>query len=154
MILSDSQILEAMENGEIRFQPEVSISRQLQPASVDLRLASHFRVFQPNRCSLINPRVPADLEEITTLVEVARGQAFIVHPGEFVLGSTLEYLWLCDRYVVALYPGMRVCQVSFLQTGLVIRPYVKGRPSKYQGQSEPTASRLSLDEEFLDKKEL
>jgi dCTP deaminase len=191
MILSDGQILEALARGEIRFLPEMSPSRQLQPASVDLRLATHFRVFHPNRCSLIDPRTPYSLEEITSLVEVQNGEPFIVHPGEFVLGSTLEYVWLTERYVgrlegrsslgrigiiihstagyvdpgfegtltleisnvgkipVALYPGMRICQISFLETGSVIRPYGHKRSSKYQGQVEPTASRLFEDEEFV-----
>lgn len=54
MILSDRQILEAMERGEIRFRPEISPTRQLQPASVDLRLATCFRVFHSNRGSLKN----------------------------------------------------------------------------------------------------
>ncbi|MCX5971693.1 MAG: 2'-deoxycytidine 5'-triphosphate deaminase [Coprothermobacterota bacterium] len=54
MILSDTQIFKAMERGEIRFQPEVSPTRQLQPASIDLRLATCFRGFHPNRGSLKN----------------------------------------------------------------------------------------------------
>ena len=49
---------------------------------------------------------------------------------------------------VALHPGMRICQLTLLETGPVLRPYGAGRRSKYQGQRQPTASRIALDPEF------
>lgn len=194
MILSDSQILHALKVGEIRFHPEISLETQLQPASVDLRLSPYFRVFNPTKFAVFDP-FSMNLEEITHLVEVREGEPFIVHPGEFVLGSTIEYLWLSPKFVgrvegrsslgrigiiihstagyidpgfegtitleisnvgkipVALYPGMRICQVSFLKTGKVSRPYGVGRSSKYQSQKGPTPSKINLDEEFKKKED-
>lgn len=189
MILSDSQIIEAIKAGDILFTPPIDEEIQLQPASVDLRLAADFRVFRISQCAFLDPTKPMNLEEVTTLVRVEDGP-FIVHPGEFVLGATIEYLQLSSRYVgrvegrsslgrigiiihstagyidpgfegaitleisnvgkipVALYKGMRICQVSFLQTGKVLRPYGEKRNSKYQGQKGPITSKIYLDQEF------
>ena len=193
MILSDSDIQSAIERNEIRFDPCIDPDLQLQPASIDLRLARWFRTFNTNQCFLIDPLAAPDLEQVTTLVEVKGNQPFIVHPGEFVLGSTLEYVWLSARYVarvdgrsslgrmgiiihstagyvdpgfegtltleisnvgkipVALYPAMRICQMSFYHTGYVTHPYGSQGRAKYQGQRAPTASRLGQDEEFRRK---
>ena len=60
----------------------------VQPSSVDVRLDSLFRVFNNTRYTHIDPAQQQD--ELTTLVEPAEGEPFVLHPGEFVLGSTLE----------------------------------------------------------------
>jgi dCTP deaminase len=69
----------------------------VQPASVDLRLGNSFRVFHNHRISAIDLReVPANLTEPIT---VAEGEPFVIHPGEFCLGATLEYVGLPDDIV-------------------------------------------------------
>lgn len=60
----------------------------IQPSSIDVRLDRLFRVFNNSRYTHIDPKEPQ--EDLTKLVEVPDGEAFILHPGEFVLGSTLE----------------------------------------------------------------
>ncbi|MEQ8841665.1 MAG: dCTP deaminase [Acidimicrobiales bacterium] len=86
MILSDRSIREHLESGSIVIDP--LDPKGLQPSSVDLRLDRWFRVFRNHTMSHID--VKTNLEELTQLVEVDEDEAFILHPGEFVLGSTLE----------------------------------------------------------------
>jgi dCTP deaminase len=66
----------------------------IQPSSVDLRLDRYFRVFQNHRYSHIDPAEAQ--EELTVQVEPAGDEPFVLHPGEFVLGSTLEQVTLPD----------------------------------------------------------
>ena len=69
----------------------------IQPSSVDVRISNLFRVFRNNRTAVIDPR--ADQPELTELVEIAGDEPFILHPGEFALGSTLERIALPDDLV-------------------------------------------------------
>ena len=86
MILSDRTIREQLDAGRIVIEPLGPNS--LQPSSVDLRLDRFFRVFKNHTMGHID--VKQNLEELTELVEIGSDEAFILHPGEFVLGSTLE----------------------------------------------------------------
>ena len=98
MIYSDRSIREAVESGSIIIDPfEPSF---VQPSSVDLRVSDGFRVFVNHRYSEIDPRSPQD--DLTQLVEVGDDDAFMLHPGEFVLGSTLERVKLGDDVVARL----------------------------------------------------
>ena len=63
-----------------------STTSDIQPSSVDLHLDRYFRVFRNHTMRVID--VKEDQEELTELVEIADEDAFILHPGEFVLGST------------------------------------------------------------------
>ena len=72
----------------------------LQPSSVDVRVDRYFRVFHNARYPFIDVKEPQ--EDLTELVEVAGDQPFILHPGEFVLGSTLERIVLPDDLVARL----------------------------------------------------
>ncbi|MEX0795694.1 MAG: dCTP deaminase [Acidimicrobiia bacterium] len=185
MIYSDRTIKESISSGKIAIEPyEPSF---VQPSSVDLRVGNGFRVFVNHRYSEIDPRAPQ--ADLTQLVEVGDEEAFMLHPGEFVLGSTLERVRLGVDVVarlegksslgrlgllihstagfidpgfeghitlelsnvatlpIAIYPGMKIGQISFYQmTTAAEYPY--GSPelgSKYQGQSGPTASRSHRD---------
>ena len=185
MIYSDRTIKEAISSGKIAIEPyEPSF---VQPSSVDLRVSNGFRVFVNHRYSEIDPRAPQ--ADLTQLVEVGEEEPFMLHPGEFVLGSTLERVRLGVDVVarlegksslgrlgllihstagfidpgfeghitlelsnvatlpIAIYPGMKIGQISFYQmTTAAEYPY--GSPelgSKYQGQSGPTASRSHRD---------
>ena len=193
MILSDAMLLAAIERGDLRFDPPVDLEQQVQPASIDLRLGSTFRIFNYGHHALIDPREGVDLEAITELVEL-HGRPFILHPGAFVLGTTLEYVAIpvnlvgrlegrssigrlgvivhatagfvdpgfegtitleisnAGKIPVALHSGMRICQLTLLETGPVLRPYGVARGSKYQGQRDPTPSRIAQDAEFGTKR--
>jgi dCTP deaminase len=185
LIFSDRTIKEAIAGGKIVIDPyEPSY---VQPSSVDLRVANGFRVFVNHKYSEIDPRSPQS--DLTQLIEVDDEDPFMLHPGEFVLGSTLERVVLGDDVVarlegksslgrlgllihstagfidpgfeghitlelsnvatlpIAIYPGMKIGQISFYQmTTAAEYPY--GSPelgSKYQGQTGPTASRSHRD---------
>ena len=98
MVLSDKTIRRLLEEGRIGIEPyENSL---LQPASVDVRVDRYFRVFRNSRYPFIDVRQP--MEDLTELVEVDGSEPFILHPGEFVLGSTLERISLPDDLVARL----------------------------------------------------
>src|SRR4030088_3457644 len=94
-VLSDGTILELVREGRIRIDPwEESL---VQPASVDLRLGDSFRVFHNHRASAIDLRDPP--ENLTEEVVVREDESFVIHPGEFCLGRTLEWVELPDDIV-------------------------------------------------------
>jgi dCTP deaminase len=86
MILSDRSIREAIDAGRIVIEP--FDARCIQPSSVDLHVDSQFRVFANSRYPFID--VKQEMPDLTEMVEVKPDEPFILHPGEFVLGSTLE----------------------------------------------------------------
>jgi dCTP deaminase len=184
-VLADRDIRAAIESGDVVIRPYDG--RDLQPSSVDLHLDRRFRVFRNNRYPYIDVRAPQP--DLTEMLQVADDEAFVLHPGEFVLGQTLEWVELPNDLVarlegksslgrlgllihstagyvdpgwkgnltlelsnvanlpIALYSGMKIGQISFFRmSSPVERPY--GSPelgSKYQGQSEPTASAFHAD---------
>ena len=185
VILSDVSIRKAIAEGRILLDPFVE--DHVQHSSVDVTLDNLFRVFRNDTTPFIDPK--ESQEDLTELVEVDAERAFILHPGEFVLGSTVERVQLPDDLVarlegksslgrlgllihstagfvdagfdghltlelsnvanlpIALYPGMKIGQLSFLQmTTPAERPYGSGATgSKYQGQRGPTPSRAYLN---------
>jgi dCTP deaminase len=98
VILSDVSIRKELADGRIVIDP--LDDRHVQPSSVDLRVDRYFRVFRNDTTPYIDPKQPQ--EDLTMLVEVDEGKAFILHPGEFVLGSTLEIVTLPDDLVARL----------------------------------------------------
>lgn len=90
MILSDRDILERLRRGDIVITPELDLDTQLQPASLDMRLGYDFQTFNYTRQALIDPADPTTFEQLTTLTQLEDGERFLVHPGEFVLATTLE----------------------------------------------------------------
>jgi dCTP deaminase len=98
MVLSDESIREQLESGGIVIEPLGDGA--LQPSSVDLRVDRFFRVFRNDTTPYIDPKEPQ--EDLTELVEVPEDGAFILHPGEFVLGSTLERVSLGQDLVARL----------------------------------------------------
>ncbi len=95
MILSDRDIRAELRAGRIVIDPLGE--RAVQPSSVDLRVDSRFRVFANHRYPYIDVR--ADQPDLTELVKVSDDEPFILHPGEFVLGSTYERVTLPDDLV-------------------------------------------------------
>ncbi len=185
MVLSDRTIRAEVELGRIVIDP--FDPGMVQPSSVDVRVDRRFRVFNNARYPFIDVRKP--MEGLTELVEVEGDEPFILHPGEFVLGQTLERVTLPDDLVsrlegksslgrlgllihstagfvdsgfsgnltlelsnvanlpITIYHGMPIGQLSFMRMdGPVERPYgARDAHSKYQGQTEPTASRYHLN---------
>ena len=97
-VLSDRDIRAALEDGRVRIDPYDPSC--LQPSSVDLHLDREFRVFRNNRYPYIDPRTAQP--DLTELVTVEDEEAFILHPSEFVLGQTLEWVELPDDIVARL----------------------------------------------------
>ena len=97
MVLSDRTIARLLEEGRIEIDPYDAAL--LQPSSVDVRVDRYFRVFRNNLYPFIDVKKAQD--DLTELVEVD-GDPFILHPGEFVLGSTLERVKLPDDLVARL----------------------------------------------------
>jgi dCTP deaminase len=99
MVLSDRTIRRLIEEGRIGIDP--FDEELVQPSSVDVRVDRLFRVFRNSRYPFIDVKKP--MEDLTELVEVGDSeQPFILHPGEFVLGSTLERITLPDDLVARL----------------------------------------------------
>ena len=95
MILSDHTIREQIAAGRIVIEP--FDDGLVQPSSVDVRLDRLFRVFRNHTAGVID--VKEDLSELTELVELGEDGVFMLHPGEFVLGSTLERVAVPDNLV-------------------------------------------------------
>jgi dCTP deaminase len=140
VVLSDRTIARLLDEERIVIDPyDESL---LQPSSVDVRVDRFFRVFHNARYAFIDVKEPQ--EELTELVEIDDERPFILHPGEFVLGSTLERIALPDDLVarlegksslgrlgwdghvtlelsnvanlpITIYHGMKIGQISFMQ---------------------------------------
>jgi dCTP deaminase len=98
MLMSDRDIRAEIEAGNIGLEPlEMGL---LQPSSFDVRLDRFFRLFDNHKYAYIDPAENQD--DLTRLVEVRSDEAFILHPGEFVLGSTYEFVTLPDNIAARL----------------------------------------------------
>ena len=98
MVLSDRSIRAEIEAGRVVIDPYDA--DLVQPSSIDVRVDRRFRVFQNSRYPYIDVRQA--MEDLTELVEVQGDEPFILHPGEFVLGQTLERVTLPDDLVARL----------------------------------------------------
>ncbi len=99
MVLSDRSITRLLDEGRIGIDPYDEAL--LQPSSLDVRVDRFFRVFRNSRYPFIDVKQP--MEDLTELLEISdEEQPFILHPGEFVLGSTLERVTLPDDLVARL----------------------------------------------------
>lgn len=184
-VLSDATIRRLVEDGRLRIEPWDP--GMVQPASVDVRLGRSFRVFHNHRVTAIDLRDPP--RDLTEQVVVEQDEPFVIHPGEFCLGRTEEWVELPDDIVariegksslgrlgllihstagfvdagwdghltlelsnvanlpIAIYPGMKIGQISFMQmTTAAEFPYGSAEAgSKYRGQRGPTPSRYYLN---------
>lgn len=92
MLMSDRDIRSSIEAGQIGLDPlEMGL---LQPSSIDVRLDRFFRLFDNHKYAFIDPAEQQD--DLTRFIEVNSDEPFILHPGEFVLGSTYEFVTLPD----------------------------------------------------------
>ncbi len=125
MILSDRTIREQITAGRICIQP--LDEGAIQPSSVDLRLDRWFRVFRNHTLGCID--VKKDLADLTDLVEIDPDGVFVLHPGEFVLGCTLEKVTLPDDLV-----GRLEGKSSLGRLGLLIHSTAGFVDAGWQGQ--------------------
>jgi dCTP deaminase len=94
MILSDRDIMKALDSGRIKIDPAPDLTVQLGSVSVDFRLGRTFMVFEHSRHSYIDPRQPQSIGDAMRTIEVADDEPFIMQPGDFALASTVESLEL------------------------------------------------------------
>lgn len=96
MVLSDRDILAAIEAGRIIIDPAPDLATQLGSVSIDFRLGNTFMVFEHSRFSFIDPRDPKSIGDAMRTIIVPDGEPFIMQPGDFALASTVETLELAD----------------------------------------------------------
>jgi len=193
MILSDRDIRRAIESGRVKIDSDQdSMFYHIHASSMDLRLGNTFKLYEHSRSAILDPKNPETFQGIMRTINIPDGESFIVQPGEFVLGVTMESITVPDdlvvrvegrsslgrlgiivhstagfvdpgfsgtitleisnlnRMPVALYPGMRVCQLAFEQMSSPAEmPYNLKPNSKYLGQILPEESRLMNDPEFV-----
>lgn len=193
MILSDRDIRLLLRSGEIGVTaPDKKHLENIGPSSLDLRLGQHFKLYEHTQFPLLDPANPQTFKDCTRLIETKKNEPFIVQPGDFVLGVTLESIRLptnlvarvegrsslgrlgiiihstagfidpgfagtitleitnINRLPVALYPGMRVCQLAFQTlTSPAEVSYAAKKTQKYHGQQLPEESRVFLDHEMV-----
>lgn len=197
MILSDRDIKARITKGDIIVEsPDNDHMPNIGASSMDLRLGRFFKIYDHTKYPVLDPMQPETFKDVARLIEVDEDRVpFIVQPGEFVLGVTLEKIKISDdivarvegrsslgrlgiiihstagfvdagfegtitleitninRMPVALYPGMRVCQLAFEEMSSPAEvPYHKKGSSKYQGQLYPEESRIANDPEFRKKR--
>lgn len=97
-ILSDKSIKEYLKEGKIVIDP-LKDEQQIQPSSVDMRLGDEFKVFKVIRKPYIDPKDEEDIAEYMESSTVPEGEAFIIHPNEFALATTQEYVKVPDDLV-------------------------------------------------------
>jgi len=188
MILSDRDIKVGLKSRHIKITPKPDFATQLGSCMIDLQLGNSFRVFNHSKTPYLDPQDPDTLKAATAEVVIQNKEAFILHPGEFVLAHTREYIEMPDdltgrlegrssigrmgvvvhstaaniecgfrgnitlelanmgRIPVMLYPGMRICSLSFEQlTSPAEVPYYKKKGAKYVGQKKPEASKIAQE---------
>ncbi len=188
MVLSDRDIKKALLSKRIIVKPELNLKTQLGSNSIDLRLGNVFRIFDHSKYAYIDPFKKNIGEEVTRQVRKKADEPFIIQPGDFVLGTTIEHIEIPDDMVgslegrssigrlgiivhstaasiecgfrgkitlelanmgkmpVALYPGMRICALSFMMlTSPAEVPYYKKKSAKYSGQKAPLESKADRD---------
>jgi len=92
VLLSDRDLRAEIASGRVRLEPYDEA--MVQPSSIDVRLDKYFRLFDNHKYPFIDPA--EDQPDLTRLIEIERDEPFILHPGEFVLGSTFEVVTMPD----------------------------------------------------------
>lgn len=96
MILSDRDIKQSLKDNKIKISPPPDLATQLGSCTLDLRLGNSFRVFIHNRTPFLDPLKPETFDDVTQEVTIPDGEFFTMHPGQFVLGMTKEYVEMPD----------------------------------------------------------
>ncbi len=184
VVLSDVQIKQRLASNEIIIK-DIS-DEQIGSCSVDLRLGSSFRIFKHAEVTHIDPK-EGIAEELMEVVTKTAEDPFIIHPGEFILGTTAEYVRIprdlvarldgrsswgrlgiiihstagsvqpgyagqltleianISKVPVKLWPGARICQLTFEQLSSPCEKAYGERNSKYMEQQGPQSSKIGKD---------
>lgn len=184
VVLSDRDIKKYLE--EKKLVIEGLCDEHIDPCSVDLRLSNKFRIFRNTESTHIDTRHGV-AEELMEFIEKEEGKPFVVHPGELVLASTVEYIKLpndlvgtldgrsslgrigivvhstansfdpgfegnptleisnISRMPVALWPGMRICRLSFTKLSSPVERNYEDKKGKYHKITQPEASKIGED---------
>lgn len=185
MVLSDRDIKKYLKAGKIKITPKPDLGTALGSCSLDLRLGNTFAIFEHSRYPYIDPFDQKKSSDFTKEVIIKDNRPFILHPGDFVLATTIESFELPDdllarlegrsslgrlgivvhstasifepgwrgkvvmemgnlgRMPVALYPGMRVCALTFEQLSSKAEvPYNRKKKAKYINQNSPIPSKI------------
>ncbi|RLG53836.1 MAG: dCTP deaminase, partial [Thermoproteota archaeon] len=109
MILSDRDILSAMEKGEIKIVP--FDMNMLGPCSVDLTLSSKFRLFKPG--TIVDPESLESIDRGAELIDT-EGEPFLISPGQFVLGRTREKITISKNLAAVLEGGSSIARLGVI----------------------------------------
>ena len=101
MIFSDRDIRAAIESGKIKIEsPDRKFLENIGPSSLDLRCGHHFKLYEHTKFPLLDPADSATFENCSRMIEIKNfGESFIIQPGDFALGVTLEKIALPDDLV-------------------------------------------------------
>ncbi len=99
MILSDQDIQDRIDEGDLVIEPLDNPELQIQPASVDLRLGNEFLEFQRTNIPTIHPNSEQEVDDYVRKTYVDEEDEFILHPGDFVLGTTHESVVIPDDII-------------------------------------------------------
>lgn len=97
-ILSDKDLKKCIDEGKIVIDP-LTDEKQIQPSSIDMRIGDEFKVFRVIRKPFIDPKDDEDIASYMESLTVSEGEAFIIHPNEFALATTYEYVKVPDNLV-------------------------------------------------------
>lgn len=199
MILNEEQILARLVDPDperrIIITPIIKPEEQFGPTSVDLRLGTDFQVMQRSNLTHLDlikdpTELEQDVQKSMLPVKVKPTEPFILHPGEFALASTLEFVKIpldlaarlegrstwgrlglqihatagfvdpgfvgaltfelsnVSMVPLPLYPGVRISQICFFETGTTHLPYGQKRYSKYSGKTSAASSAFFKDPEY------
>ncbi len=112
MILSDRDIKKAIKENRLVFTPELDAD-QISPASIDLKLSNEFKVFKINKFSLLDTKKPLP-DNFMDKILVADNEPFIIHPGSFIIASTIEYMKVPDDLVITVEGKSSLARMGIL----------------------------------------
>lgn len=186
MLLADKDIIKAIDELRIIIRPKPDFAVALSACTLDLRLGNEFQLFDHSKIPFFDTKKGDQFS--MKKMEIVDDEPFILHPGEFVIAATKEWIELPDdiagrlegrsslarlgivvhstaalfhpgfrgnavlelgnhsRMPLALYPGMRICSLSFeMLTQKAAKPYHSQKGAKYAGQKGAVGSKIQDD---------
>lgn len=130
MILSDRDIKRAIAEGRIKVDPLPDFTTHLGPCSLDFRLGNTVRIFEHTRHAVIDPRQKELFDKLSREIHIPDGESFIIHPGELIIASTLEWLELTNDLIGRLEGRSSLGRIGVVVHSTAARfdPGWRGRP--------------------------
>jgi len=101
MILSDVDLLQRLKDGSLVVNPIEDLDTQVQPASIDMRLGNNFITFNRTNITCIHPNNEEEIEKYTEEKTISDDEEFILHPGDFILAETEEWVEIPNDLVAS-----------------------------------------------------